>query len=227
MAVAKSVAATPGADVADRTCMLFDGTTVVAGSGRALVVAVGAPPPAGVQARLGELPRSVLPAHPRRRWPGHPARGAVAPSAAGGGPLGVAIAVAAVPEGLPLVATVAQQSAARRLSRRGAVVRSARVLEALGRMDTVCFDKTGTLTENRLRLARLVPLSAGDEQEEELLRMAAAAVANGDNQAHETDRAVAEAAEERGLAVKDDAGAACPSPPDAGSPRRSATAGWW
>ncbi|MGK5114157.1 cation-translocating P-type ATPase, partial [Geodermatophilus sp. CPCC 205506] len=62
--VAKSVPATPGVDVADRTCMLFDGTTVVAGSGRAVVVAVGpatqagratraaggAAPPAGVQA---------------------------------------------------------------------------------------------------------------------------------------------------------------------------------
>ena len=114
-----------------------------------------------MQARLGELTRSVLPL-----------------TLAGGGavvglsllwrrPLkeavkaGVAVAVAAVPEGLPLVATVAQQAAARRLSRRGAVVRNARVLEALGRVDTVCFDKTGTLTENRLRVVRLVPLDAG------------------------------------------------------------------
>ncbi|TFV59000.1 UNVERIFIED_ORG: cation-translocating P-type ATPase, partial [Bacillus sp. AZ43] len=66
LSVAKSLPATPGADVADRTCMLFDGTTVVAGRGRAVVVAVGqatqagraaraaggAAPPAGVQARL-------------------------------------------------------------------------------------------------------------------------------------------------------------------------------
>ncbi|MEX5721684.1 P-type ATPase, partial [Geodermatophilus maliterrae] len=41
LAVAKSMAATPGAEVADRRCMLFDGTTVVAGTGRAVVVAVG------------------------------------------------------------------------------------------------------------------------------------------------------------------------------------------
>src|SRR3712207_1773451 len=41
LSVGKSVPATPGADVADRTCMLFDGTTVVAGRGRAVVVAVG------------------------------------------------------------------------------------------------------------------------------------------------------------------------------------------
>jgi cation-transporting ATPase I len=225
LSVAKSVPATPGADVADRTCMLFDGTTVVAGSGRAVVVAVGsatqagraaraaggAAPPAGVQARLGELTRSVLPLTLAGGgavtllgvlW-GRPLREAVRS--------GVAVAVAAVPEGLPLVATVAQQSAARRLSRRGAVVRSARVLEALGRVDTVCFDKTGTLTENRLRVVRLVPLgpdAAGSE--EELLRLAAAAMADGDSAAHETDRAVAEAADERGVAAGDDCEAGLP-----------------
>ncbi len=122
---------------------------------------------------------------------------------------GLAVAVAAVPEGLPLVATVAQQAAARRLSRRGAVVRSARVLEALGRVDTVCFDKTGTLTENRLRVARLVPLGDGLD-EDGLLRLAAAAVGNGDDQAHETDRAVVEAARERGVAADGDADASLP-----------------
>jgi cation-transporting ATPase I len=212
LSVCKTVEATPGADVADRTCMLFDGTTVVAGRGRAVVVAVGhatqagraaraagaAAPPAGVQARLGDLTRAVLPL-----------------TLAGGGavtalgvlwrrPLreavgsGLAVAVAAVPEGLPLVATVAQQAAARRLSRRGAVVRSARVLEALGRVDTVCFDKTGTLTENRLRVVRLVPIEGDDALgEDDVLRLAAGAAAEGDDKAHETDRAVAEAAAER------------------------------
>jgi cation-transporting ATPase I len=212
LAVCKAVEATPGADVADRTCMVFDGTTVVAGRGRAVVVAVGpatqagraaraagsAAPPAGVQARLGDLTRAVLPltlagggavALLGVLW-GRPLREAVGS--------GLAVAVAAVPEGLPLVATVAQQSAARRLSRKGAVVRSARVLEALGRVDTVCFDKTGTLTENRLRVARLVPI--GDEADEnDVIRMAAEAAAEGDDRAHETDRAVAEAADERGL----------------------------
>ena len=60
--------------------------------------------------------------------------------------------MAAVPEGLPLVATLSQLAAAQRLSRRGALVRAPRAIEALGRVDTVCFDKTGTLTENRLRV---------------------------------------------------------------------------
>ncbi|SFE53594.1 HAD-IC family P-type ATPase [Blastococcus tunisiensis] len=219
LSVAKALPATPGAEVADRTCMLFDGTTVVAGRGRAVVVAVGpatqagraaraaggAAPPAGVQARLAELTRSVLPLTLAGGaavtglgvlWR-RPLRESVAS--------GVAIAVAAVPEGLPLVATVAQQAAARRLSRRGAVVRSARVLEALGRVDTVCFDKTGTLTENRLRVARLLP--DGDTTDDELLRLAAAGMGNGDDRAHETDRAVLEAA-----------GDAWDGPPDAGLP---------
>ncbi|SFO72303.1 cation-transporting ATPase I [Geodermatophilus dictyosporus] len=214
LAVAKSVAATPGADVADRRCVLFDGTTVVAGSGRAVVVAVGSatqagratraagggPPPAGVQTRLAELTRSVLPLT---------LAGGAAVTALGvlwRRPLreavgaGVAVAVAAVPEGLPLVATVAQQAAARRLSGRGAVVRSARVLEALGRVDTVCFDKTGTLTENRLQVVRLVPLDR-DLADDDLLALAAAAVGAGDDEAHETDRAVVTAARDRGVAA--------------------------
>jgi cation-transporting ATPase I len=234
LSVAKSPAATPGADVADRTCMLFDGTTVVAGTGRAVVVATGdatqagrattaagtAPPPVGVQARLGELTRAVLPATLAGGalvaglgvlW-GRPLREAIG--------AGVAVAVAAVPEGLPLVATVAQLAAARRLSRRGAVVRSARVLEALGRVDTVCFDKTGTLTENRLRVVRLMPvghpvdhddaIGTGVIGEDELLGLAAAAVGNGDAQTHETDRAVLEAASKRGVQVADEPDRALP-----------------
>ena len=115
-----------------------------------------------------------------------------------------------MPEGLPLVATVAQQAAARRLSRRGAVVRSARVLEALGRVDTVCFDKTGTLTENRLSVVRLLPLGDDPVDDEELLRIAVTAVAEGDAEAHETDRAVVEAAAGRGATADGDQEACLP-----------------
>lgn len=160
---------TPRAPVADRRCMLFEGTTVVAGNAQAIVVDTGdrteaaravhlaarTPPAAGVQARLHELTRRALPltlaggaaVTGLSLLRGTPIRQAVSG--------GVAVAVAAVPEGLPLVATVAQLAAARRLSQRGVLVRTPRTLEALGRMDTLCFDKTGTLTENRLRLVRV------------------------------------------------------------------------
>ena len=111
--------------------------------------------PAGMQARLEELTRRGLPitllggaaVTGLALLRGQRLRQAIAS--------GVSVAVAAVPEGLPLVATVAQLGAARRLSARGVLVRSARTVEALGRVDTVCFDKTGTLTEGRLRLARV------------------------------------------------------------------------
>ncbi|WP_206209746.1 cation-translocating P-type ATPase, partial [Streptomyces sp. SID10362] len=110
---------------------------------------------------------------------------------------------AAVPEGLPLVATVAQLAAARRLSRRGVLVRTPRTLEALGRMDTVCFDKTGTLTENKLRLSRVAGPDgtvrrAGDPETADAVRTAARACPrlNGDGArpTHATDEAILDAA---------------------------------
>ncbi|WP_405465915.1 cation-translocating P-type ATPase [Streptomyces jietaisiensis] len=220
--VDKQTAPTPSAAVADRSCMVFEGTTVVAGQARAVVVDTGdhtesaravhlaarTPPAAGVQARLQELTRKALPL----TMAGGAAvtglallRGTPLRRAVGGG---VAVAVAAVPEGLPLVATVAQLAAARRLSRRGVLVRAPRTLEALGRMDTVCFDKTGTLTENRLRLVRLTdaegtvhrPVEADGAEGAGAVTLRAAARAcprpNGDGARadHATDEAVLDAA---------------------------------
>lgn len=164
--VAKDPAPCPEPALADRTCMLYEGTTVTAGTGEAVVVATGGrteasrtllaadadAPASGVEARLQSLTTKLLPTSLAaaggvaalglwRGWPGNEVVGS-----------GVSLAVASVPEGLPFVATAAQLSAARRLSRRGALVRNPRTIEALGRVDVLCFDKTGTLTEGRLRL---------------------------------------------------------------------------
>ncbi|TLS39491.1 cation-translocating P-type ATPase, partial [Streptomyces montanus] len=208
---------TPRAPVADRDCMVFEGTTVVAGHAGAVVVDTGdrteaaragslaarTPPAGGVQARLQELTRKALPltlaggaaVTGLSLLRGTPIRQSVSG--------GVAVAVAAVPEGLPLVATVAQLAAARRLSRRGVLVRTPRTLEALGRMDTVCFDKTGTLTENRLRLVRVTDAdgtvhTVDEARSGRTLRDAARACPrlNGDSgrPAHATDEAVLDAA---------------------------------
>ncbi|KUO19434.1 cation-translocating P-type ATPase [Streptomyces dysideae] len=206
---------TPHAAVPDRRCMVFEGTTVVAGQARAVVVDTGKrteaaravalaarrPPSAGVQARLRELTGKALPltlaggaaVTGLSLLRGTPIRRAVSG--------GVAVAVAAVPEGLPLVATAAQLAAARRLSRRGVLVRAPRTLEALGRMDTICFDKTGTLTENRLRLVRVTDADGTVHTPDEggaTLRVAARACPrpNGasDRPVHATDEAVLDAA---------------------------------
>src|SRR6266702_4361922 len=139
--VPKSAPASFATAIAERTSMLSEGTAVAAGEATAVVVATGAatemrrsdsllplePPQSGVAALRGLPLRSVVDS-------------------------GVALAAAAVPEGLPLLATVAQLSAARRLADRGALVRSRRAVEALGRVDIACVDKTGTLTEGRIAL---------------------------------------------------------------------------
>jgi cation-transporting P-type ATPase I len=209
-----------GATDTDRASMVFEGSTIVAGRGRAIVVATGVgtaaqraitavahvESAAGVQARLRELTSKVLPltlaggatvtglALLRRAS----LRQAVAD--------GVAIAVAAVPEGLPLVATLAQLAAAQRLSRRGVLVRTPRTIEALGRVDTICFDKTGTLTENRMRVVCAVPDGTDpqgpfpdttDPRTAEVLRVAARASTQprtGQGHAHATDEAILNAA---------------------------------
>jgi cation-transporting ATPase I len=215
--VGKQLTATPGAELPDRACMLYEGTTVVAGYGRAVVVAVGpateagralalagrAGTPAGMQARLEELTGKALPVtlaggaavSAMALLRGETGRAAVSS--------GVAVAIAAVPEGLPLMATVAQLGAARRLSQRGVLVRASRTVEALGRVDTMCFDKTGTLTEGRLRLVRVADLggewSPDAPQARRMLRAAAQASPRRDGSqvpTHATDEAVLDAARE-------------------------------
>ncbi|WP_259472034.1 cation-translocating P-type ATPase [Streptomyces shenzhenensis] len=213
--VAKDPAATPGAELAERSCMVYEGCTVLSGTGYAVVVATGAQSeagraadmaghaatPPGIEGHLAALTRTVLPAvgiggaavTVLGLMRGVPVREALAS--------GVAVAVAAVPEGLPLVATMAQSAAARRLARHGVLTRSARVLEALGRVDVVCFDKTGTLTEGRLTVTRLATpdhdVLVDSPAGQSLLRTAARAcpqLTDGGPLAHATDQAVVDAA---------------------------------
>ena len=66
--------------------------------------------------------------------------------------VGATIALASVPEGLPLLAGMGEAAVARRLAGRNALVRRLSAVEALGRVDVACTDKTGTLTEGKLAL---------------------------------------------------------------------------
>ncbi|TMZ61639.1 haloacid dehalogenase, partial [Klebsiella pneumoniae] len=165
--VTKTSTPVVASEVAERSSMVYEGTTVSAGQATAVVVAVGddteagrsmaiareSAPTTGIESRLAELTEKSLPL----------AAGSAAVVAGAGllrrVPLrdslstAVNLAVASVPEGLPFLANVAQLAAARRLAGMGALVRNPRSIEALGRVDVLCFDKTGTLTEGRLTVS--------------------------------------------------------------------------
>jgi Ca2+-transporting ATPase len=68
----------------------------------------------------------------------------------------VSLAIGAVPEGLPAVATIALAVAVRRLAGDMVLVRRLDAVEALGSTTTIVFDKTGTLTENRMVLRSIL-----------------------------------------------------------------------
>jgi cation-transporting ATPase I len=230
--VGKSPEPTDAAVVADRTSLLYHGTSIAAGTATGVVVATGSQTqarraiawaeredsaPTGVEARLEQITRLTIPM--------------ALLSGVGVSVIGLArgvgtrqlvdtsigLAVASVPEGLPLLATAAQRAAARRLADHRVLVRNARAIEALGRVDVVCADKTGTLTEGRLALTTVsdgrtaVDLD-GDEVDEAhtgvLLgaRRATPIDPDGGPLPHPTDQAVAEATGHVGRGNGDPAG---------------------
>lgn len=84
--------------------------------------------------------------------------------------LSVAIAVSAVPEGLPVAMTVILATGVQRMARRKGVVRRLVAAEALGSTSVILTDKTGTLTMAKMKLSKLLPYNGTEEKA--LLEMA-------------------------------------------------------
>lgn len=149
------------APLAARFNMIYRGTIVTGGKGEAIVVATGIHTQEGrIQQLVGTtaVPETVLQGELRRLggqlvWLTLAASAAIAVIGLlrGSGiaqmvKSALSVAVAAVPEGLPMVATTSLAMGVERLRRKGVFARTLPAVETLAAVKTICFDKTGTLT---------------------------------------------------------------------------------
>jgi P-type Ca2+ transporter type 2C len=155
--------------LADRCNMIYRGTLVTGGNGRALVVATGRATQVGqLQTLVGEVERPDTPMQKQLRELGERTvviagvvcGGVFAVGLLRGQALGgmlrtaVSLAVAAVPEGLPTVAITTLAIGIRRMKEQHVLVRRLDAIETLGAVQVLCFDKTGTITHNRMRVVQ-------------------------------------------------------------------------
>ncbi|GBF34602.1 zinc and mercury transporting ATPase [Desulfocucumis palustris] len=150
--------------------LVFMGTNVTRGRGAGIVTATGMntevgkiaamihrqeSPPTPLQRRMAEAGGVIL-----KYCLAVSAMVVLAGLLRGGSPFGmfltgVSLAVAAIPEGLPAVVTIALASGVRRMAKENAVVKNLPAVETLGNVTLICTDKTGTLTRNRQILQRV------------------------------------------------------------------------
>ena len=160
----------PDTAVADRQNMLYSGTLVTHGTGSAIVVATGA------HTELGEIHRLVgaaevlaTPLTRKLTWFSKVLTVVILALAAVTFTVGVlrgekaaemltaavALAVGAIPEGLPAAVTITLAIGVGRMARQRAVIRRLPAVETLGSTTVICTDKTGTLTENQMTVRQL------------------------------------------------------------------------
>ncbi len=173
--VAKTVApissVVAGRAVSERTNMAFMSTIVTRGRGRGVVVAIGPETEIGHIAHMLEsIEEEKTPLQKRLQ---HLGKWLVAGffltclavfvlGVSSGAPwkntfmTAVSLAVAAIPEGLPAVVTIALALGVQRMIRRRAIVRKLPAVETLGSTTVICSDKTGTLTQNSMTVTRMM-----------------------------------------------------------------------
>lgn len=159
------------ASLADRKNMLYKGTALTRGNGEGVVVAIGMQTELGnisemaqeaeeektpLEQRLDKLGRRLV-------WVTLGIVAVVAIAGILGGKdlflmleTAIALAVAAIPEGLPIVATVALARGMWRMAKRNALINQLSAVETLGTTSVICTDKTGTLTENRMTVTKII-----------------------------------------------------------------------
>lgn len=160
----------PDTPLAERSSMLFKGTAVTRGAGEGVVVATGMATALGeISALVGQAEAETTPLEQRLERLGRRLVGLTVAIAAVVAAMlvvsrhdlfiaveiAIALAVATIPEGLPIVATVALARGMWRMARRNALVEQLAAVETLGSTTVILADKTGTLTENRMTVVEL------------------------------------------------------------------------
>ncbi|MEL6761942.1 MAG: HAD-IC family P-type ATPase, partial [Myxococcota bacterium] len=169
--------------IAERTSQLYRGTVVTRGSATAVVTATG------VDSELGQISQLVAETQgestPLEKRLNRLGRGLVWATlfvaamvlvlgVLAGEPMfllvetAIALAVAAVPEGLPILATIALARGMGRMAKQNALVNRLSAVETLGATQILCTDKTGTLTENEMRVVSLEVAPAPDAEQHAL-----------------------------------------------------------
>lgn len=159
-----------GLEAQDQTNMAFMGTLVTKGSGKAIVTTTGMQTVMGQIAKLmAGAKKTITPLEYKLAELGKiliaVALGLTALvvllGIVQGHPIynmflaGVSLAVAAIPEGLPAIVTVALSLGVQRMIKKRAIVRKLSAVETLGCASVICSDKTGTMTENRMTVKEL------------------------------------------------------------------------
>jgi magnesium-transporting ATPase (P-type) len=166
------------AALADRSNMAFSGTAVVRGRGEAVVIATGMNSQIGRIATMLDQEDAQTPLQQQIAWLGRwLGIAVVALSAMIVGAvlltaetrsfdttvdallIGVSLAVAAVPEGLPAILSVVLALGVQRMARERAIVKRLSSVETLGSASVICTDKTGTLTRNEMTIVQIVTAS--------------------------------------------------------------------
>ena len=172
MPVIKTVQAipVPNTPLADRTNMVFMGTLVTGGQGIAVVIATGRYTEIGqLQILVGEATAPETPMEKQLQRMGNQLVGISGAVCGvvfliglirGQGflemlKISISLAVAAVPEGLPAVATTTLALGIRNMRQQNVLIRRLDAVETLGVVQTMCFDKTGTVTENRMSVQQI------------------------------------------------------------------------
>lgn len=166
--IAKQIQVLPeNTPIGDRTNMIYRGTMVVAGRGMAMVTSTGKDTQLGIIQQMGvEAHKERAPLEKKLNqlsiwliWLTLLFAGIIVVAGYIRGKdlflmieTGVALAVAAIPEGLPIVATIALAKGMKRLSKKQVIIKKLEAVQTLGATDIICTDKTGTLTEDKMKV---------------------------------------------------------------------------